>query len=91
MEQFSETTTPNAFAVDLFPFRTPCLFPHECNESNCLTPVKFVPEWIPGTAWKKKAVHYRATLQAMLNRPYDMVKEQMVFVYFPCQGLRGDY
>ncbi|KAK7029624.1 hypothetical protein VNI00_014322 [Paramarasmius palmivorus] len=59
MEQFSETTTPNAFAVDLFPF------------------LKFVPEWVPGTAWKKKATHYHATLQAMLNRPYDMVKEQM--------------
>ncbi|KAJ8081743.1 hypothetical protein PM082_007589 [Marasmius tenuissimus] len=57
--QFSETTAPNAYAVDTFPF------------------LRYVPEWFPGAGWKKKATHYRKTLEAMLNLPFDMVKMRM--------------
>ncbi|KAJ7292764.1 cytochrome P450 [Mycena rebaudengoi] len=40
--------------------------------------LRFVPQWFPGTSWKKKAVHYHNTLQTMLDRPYEWVKNQMV-------------
>ncbi|KAJ7626299.1 cytochrome P450 [Mycena polygramma] len=59
MDQFSEVTATNAFAVDIFPL------------------LKFVPQWFPGTAWKKKAEHYRTTLQTMLDTPYEWVRKQM--------------
>ncbi|THH13653.1 hypothetical protein EW146_g6595 [Bondarzewia mesenterica] len=59
MDQFSETTATNAFAVDIFPI------------------LRYVPEWFPGAAWKKKVAKYRTTLQDMLNLPYDWVKQQM--------------
>ncbi|KAJ6478496.1 cytochrome P450 [Mycena vitilis] len=63
MDQFSEVTATNAFAVDIFKF--PLL--------------RFVPRF-PGAAWKKKAQHYRTTLQTMLDTPYEWVKKQMVTV-----------
>ncbi|KAJ7102950.1 cytochrome P450 [Mycena crocata] len=68
MDQFSELTATNAFAVDTLPLRMiwdPRL-------------VRFVPQWFPGAGWKKKAAHYHQTLQNMLDTPYDWVKKQMV-------------
>ncbi|KAJ6623187.1 cytochrome P450 [Mycena sp. CBHHK59/15] len=59
MEQFSQMTVPNAYAVDTFPF------------------LRYVPQWFPGGAWKKKAAHNRDTLQTMLNKPYEWAKSQM--------------
>ena len=40
--------------------------------------VRHVPEWFPGTGWKKKVPKYRKTLQDMFNLPYDWVKQQAV-------------
>ncbi|THH06929.1 hypothetical protein EW146_g9466 [Bondarzewia mesenterica] len=65
MDQFSETTATNAFAVDIFPI------------------LRYVPEWFPGAAWKKKVPKYRTTLQDMLNSPYDWDKQQMQEPYDP--------
>ncbi|KAF9067150.1 O-methylsterigmatocystin oxidoreductase [Rhodocollybia butyracea] len=39
--------------------------------------LQYVPSWVPGAAWKKKAHHYRKTLQDMLNIPYNWTKSQM--------------
>jgi hypothetical protein len=40
--------------------------------------VKYVPEWMPGAGFKKKAREWRKLSQAMINIPYDMVKEKFV-------------
>ncbi|KAK7041957.1 hypothetical protein VNI00_008939 [Paramarasmius palmivorus] len=39
--------------------------------------LRYLPEWFPGTGWKKQAAFYRETLETMLNRPYEMVRQQM--------------
>ncbi|KAF9067157.1 cytochrome P450 [Rhodocollybia butyracea] len=39
--------------------------------------LQYVPSWFPGAAWKKKAHHYRKTLQDMLHVPYNWTKSQM--------------
>ncbi|KAK7059719.1 cytochrome P450 [Favolaschia claudopus] len=59
MDQFSELTGTNAFAVDTFPL------------------LRYVPQWFPGTEWKKKVGPYRTTLQTMLSAPFAWTKEQM--------------
>ncbi|KAH7890618.1 cytochrome P450 [Phlebopus sp. FC_14] len=59
MDQFSETTAPNAFMVDIVPI------------------LRFVPQWMPGAGWKRKAAAYRDTLTDMLDAPYIMVKQRM--------------
>lgn len=40
--------------------------------------VKYVPEWMPGAGFKAKAKEWRKLSQAMINVPYDMVKEKFV-------------
>jgi len=40
--------------------------------------VKHVPEWMPGAGFKTKAKEWRKLSQAMINVPYDMVKEKFV-------------
>ncbi|KAL0578229.1 hypothetical protein V5O48_003766 [Marasmius crinis-equi] len=39
--------------------------------------LRYVPEWFPGAGWKKQATHYHATLETMLNKPFEMVKKRM--------------
>ena len=52
--------------------------------------VKHVPEWFPGTGFKKKAREWRKLSEAMINEPYEMVKEKVVRIlsfpqlYGPC-------
>ena len=76
MEQFSEVTGTNAFAVDTFTFRGFFILQHGGRLNSFL--VRFVPQWFPGAAWKKKAQQYHKALQAMLDTSYDWVKTQMV-------------
>ena len=40
--------------------------------------VKHVPEWFPGAGFKKKAREWRKLSEAMINEPYEMVKEKVV-------------
>jgi hypothetical protein len=40
--------------------------------------VKYVPEWMPGAGFKRKAKEWRTLSQAMINVPYNMVKEKFV-------------
>ncbi|TFK45362.1 cytochrome P450 [Heliocybe sulcata] len=47
--------------------------------------LRYIPEWFPGATWKRKARLYHATLQEMLNRPYNWAKERiMTGVSEPC-------
>ncbi|KZV60973.1 cytochrome P450 [Peniophora sp. CONT] len=36
--------------------------------------LKYVPEWVPGASFKRKAREWRKLAQNMINAPYDMVK-----------------
>ncbi|VDC00278.1 unnamed protein product [Peniophora sp. CBMAI 1063] len=36
--------------------------------------LKYVPEWMPGASFKRKAREWRQLAQDMINAPYDMVK-----------------
>ncbi|THH10178.1 hypothetical protein EW146_g8450 [Bondarzewia mesenterica] len=39
--------------------------------------LKYVPEWMPGAGFKRKAREWRKLSQAMINAPYNMVKEKV--------------
>ncbi|SRR6266446_2894390 len=73
----SEAAVPGAFLVDLFPSRT-VLYYYRCLNAFNIPPVKYVPEWMPGAGFKMKAKKWRKLSQAMINVPYDMVKEKFV-------------
>jgi hypothetical protein len=73
----SEAAVPGAFLVDLFPSRT-VLYCYRYLVVSNISLVKHVPEWMPGAGFKTKAKEWRKLSQAMINVPYDMVKEKFV-------------
>ena len=82
MTQFSEMVRTNAFLVDVFPMRE---FHHRLviiifGKISAI--VRFVPDWLPGAAWKRKVPKYRKTLLDTVNLPYDWVKQQIVRSFF---------
>jgi len=72
----SEAAVPGAFLVDLFPSRT--VLYYRCLNIPNIPAVKYVPEWMPGAGFKTKAKEWRKLSQAMINVPYEMVKEKFV-------------
>ena len=40
--------------------------------------LKYVPSWIPGASFQKKAAHWREVNKAMTENPFRYVKEQLV-------------
>lgn len=40
--------------------------------------MKYIPAWLPGASFKRKALEWRQMNQSMLNLPFDMVKQRMV-------------
>jgi hypothetical protein len=70
---------PGAFLLDLFPSRT-VLYYYRCLIVFDISLVKHVPEWIPGAGFKTKAKEWQKLSQAIINVPYDMVKEAEKFV-----------
>ena len=40
--------------------------------------LRFFPEWMPGGGFQKSMRHFRATMEEMMNIPFDMVKNRIV-------------
>ena len=40
--------------------------------------LKYIPTWFPGASFKRKALEWRQMNRAMLNLPFEMVKQRMV-------------
>lgn len=77
VDQFSASTATGAFMVDVIPS---CRL-ITCGQRNCLIlsfAVAHVPDWFPGANFKIKAKEWRATLDEMVQKPYQFVKDQMV-------------
>ncbi|KAJ7873328.1 cytochrome P450 [Mycena olivaceomarginata] len=58
-EQFSLSTAPGGFMVDMIPA------------------LRHVPRWFPCTGWRRKADAWAATLNQLVEQPYNFVKHQM--------------
>ncbi|KAI0094761.1 cytochrome P450 [Irpex rosettiformis] len=42
-----------------------------------ISPLKYVPAWLPGASFKRQALEWRQSVRAMLNRPFKMVQQHM--------------
>ncbi|KAK7061420.1 cytochrome P450 [Favolaschia claudopus] len=60
VEQFSLSTAPGGFIVDLIPS------------------LRYVPKWLPFTGWRRTADAWAATLNQLVEQPFNFVKHQMV-------------
>jgi hypothetical protein len=54
----------------LFPSRLPAFL-------NLLSSVKYVPEWMPGASFKRKARVWRGVAERFYTIPFDFVKQSM--------------
>ena len=78
VEQFSLSTAPGGFLVNLVPSRA-YLFDVICRDvlPNSWT-VQHVPAWFPGAGFKHTAALWAESLVNMVEQPYQFVKQQMV-------------
>lgn len=51
---------------------------------NFIPALRYLPEWLPGTGWKKVVRQWREEKEYITSAPYAWTKEQMVriIVYF---------
>jgi hypothetical protein len=71
-------TAPGAFLVDLIPARK---FAFYCPSAVLNRPsVKYVPEWVPGATFQRKAREWQAMLRVLRDAPFLEVKRAMVGV-----------
>jgi hypothetical protein len=72
--------TPGAFFVDIFPW---CKYGSEAR--RCQTDqhmaVKYLPEWMPGAGFKKKAT-WKESVFEMRDAPFEAVQKALVSVYW---------
>ena len=52
--------------------------PCESHTHQTLPAVRFVPSWFPATGWKRELSRMRGTLDEVLTKPINFVKEQLV-------------
>jgi hypothetical protein len=45
---------------------------------DILPVMKYIPEWFPGAAWKKKANWWKHVTALLANQPWKQIKDQMV-------------
>lgn len=77
MDQFAQAGVPGAWMVDIMPFRE--YFISTRGKYKGLSPVavRYLPDWFPGTGFKRTARQWRATLAELTERPYAFVKHHM--------------
>ncbi|KAK5630396.1 hypothetical protein RRF57_006111 [Xylaria bambusicola] len=78
MDKFARAAVPGAFIVDLLPFCKYNSIGHApCDRNFDWRVVNGLPEWMPGTSWKKTARQWGSELMRVTDVPYTFVKHQM--------------
>jgi hypothetical protein len=75
--QFSVSTAPGAYLVDLIPACNKVVLSFAYN-SPIRFPVRHIPSWFPGAGFQTTAKAWASTLNNMVDQPYQFVKQQMV-------------
>ena len=86
VEQFSLSTAPGGFMVNLVPSRAYLFDAIYRNNSNSRI-VRYIPAWFPGAGFKRTAALWAESLVNMVEQPYKYVKQQMVDFNFLCHTL----
>jgi hypothetical protein len=74
MDEFAKAAVPGVWVVDIMPFRKYSAY---LKGKAKLLVVRYLPDWFPGTRFKRTARQWRATLTDLTERPYAFVKHQM--------------
>lgn len=78
---FSEASEPGKWLVDIIPARTSYTYKYHAYGALMhvwyRVTVKYLPEWLPGSGFKKTARQWRKTVYRAYNIPFDFVERQM--------------
>jgi hypothetical protein len=74
LDEFAKAAVPGVWVVDMMPFRE---YSVDLEEKAKPLAVRYLPDWFPGTGFKRTARQWRATLTDLTERPYAFVKHQM--------------
>lgn len=75
MAEASIAFQPGVWMVDVIPFRKCLDYPGTFLISS---PVRYLPDWFPGTGFKQVAKKYLSRCTELVERPHAFVKQQMV-------------
>jgi hypothetical protein len=56
---------------------------------NFIPALKYVPEWLPGTSWRRVINEWREHKEYITSAPYTWIKEQIVSLRVQIVELRG--
>ena len=85
VEQFSLSTAPGGFLVNLVPARVYLFDTIHRNVLPNKWTVRHIPAWFPGAGFKHTAALWAESLINMVERPYKFVKLQIVNHLFLCR------
>jgi cytochrome P450 len=74
VEQLVDATEPGRYLVDIIPF---CRYVYTKTRAVLTLQVQYLPDWCPGTGFKKTARRMTVQLRQCTNQPYEFVKQQM--------------
>jgi hypothetical protein len=43
--------------------------------------LKYIPAWVPGMAFKRNAIEWKAQMEEFVNRPFELVQENIVSIF----------
>ena len=75
--QLSMATAPGIYYVDIVPLSKSSARASVSKDVNTST-VKYIPSWLPGAGFRRKAKEYASVLQDLVERPHNYVKSQLV-------------
>lgn len=75
--QLSMATAPGIYYVDFVPLSKLLARSSMSKDTNTFT-VKYIPSWLPGAGFKRKAKKYAVVLRDLVETPHNYVKSQLV-------------
>ena len=75
--QLSMATAPGIYYVDFVPLSKSLARSSVSYDTNTFT-VKYIPSWLPGAGFKRKAKKYAIVLRDLVEIPHNYVKSQLV-------------
>lgn len=81
LDKFSKSTMLGEYPVDFLPIREPWPSPL-LYLALTRSSVNYIPSWVPGVQFKKLGREWRVLIDQLFDKPFEMVKRQMVSIIF---------
>ena len=78
-KEFYIATVPGRWLVDSLPFCKPSSYVLR-RQNSASRLVRYLPDWLPGTGFKRVAKRFRKTNMEQAIRPHEFVEKQLVGV-----------